>query len=312
MRLRGNWWPRSRAVSALIVVAFFAGNAFAKTPVKAGEKLIHENLQHFLARFGTPAKLEEEPEAVPPEMVVQRFRKVGWDYVVYFHHDVARRVIVSKETGEKLSDEEIAELLLPNQYRTNSWSLSKDPNRRGWASSGGWGGFHAVVSDDGKALEFVTTVYRLIHEKREDFVTRFGNPVERVEKPRAALHGMDVQRFRKDGWEYVVYFEKDVARRVIVSKESGEQLSDAEIAEILLPNGYYSSWNLWTDPSRRAWRSGGFKAGVLYAVVSNDAKALEFVTTVYLDKLGQEVWLDSVDTADAPQLKDDSAPTLAE
>ncbi|MES2569260.1 MAG: hypothetical protein V4710_04295 [Verrucomicrobiota bacterium] len=135
---------------------------------------------------------------------------------------------------------------------------------------------------------------KLLFEKRDKVEALLGAPVHQVERARASLPTMDVQRFSKDGREYVIYFEADRADRVIVSKQDGTTFTDHEIAELLLSNKSFNDWSQWKLPNRRAWVSGG-KIGPFYALVSSSGRSLELITDGYLRDLATHVWLDSTE-----------------
>ena len=141
---------------------------------------------------------------------------------------------------------------------------------------------------------------KLLFAERDTVVASLGSPVQRVEHPRAARPTMDVQQFRKEGREYIIYFETDRADRIIVSKQDGTTFSDKEINELLLPNKSFNSWSRWDLPDRRAWISDG-KIGPFFALVSSNGRSLELITARYLRHITRQEWLDSTEPLQAKQ-----------
>ncbi|HEX8310487.1 MAG TPA: hypothetical protein VF614_04155 [Chthoniobacteraceae bacterium] len=141
---------------------------------------------------------------------------------------------------------------------------------------------------------------KLLFELRDTLVSALGAPVDRVDNPRATLAGMEVHRFRRDAWEFVIYFDGDRSHRVIISKQDGSTMDHQEIARFLMPNKSHNSWREWKLPDRRAWVSEG-KIGPFYALVASDSRALELITYRYIVDLGRQVWLDSTEASTTKQ-----------
>jgi hypothetical protein len=141
---------------------------------------------------------------------------------------------------------------------------------------------------------------KLLFEERAKIIALLGPPVERVENARAPLPSMDVQRFRKEGWEYVIYFHTDRADRIIISKQDGTALSDEEILPFLVPNKSFNGWGHWNLLHRRAWISEG-KIGPFYALVTTADRSFELITDRYLRNLARHVWLESTEPRNEKQ-----------
>lgn len=131
-------------------------------PASAADKPFFGTRETITDALGDVSEPVEQARAALPKMEVRRFKKDGWIVIVYFMGDFSGRVIVSKQDGAALTDQEIAALLTPIRADWRKWEL---PNRRAWYNGDKGGPLYALTTKDNKALEVLT--YRYLRELGE-------------------------------------------------------------------------------------------------------------------------------------------------